>query len=58
MNRRDFIYAASVGAASATMPAMTVAQGNRESGNDAMRAGAKLRTITLEEHFGSPAWVL
>jgi uncharacterized protein len=56
MNRRDFISAASVGAASATMPAMTVAQGNRESGNDAMRAGAKLRTITLEEHFGSPAW--
>jgi predicted TIM-barrel fold metal-dependent hydrolase len=35
---------------------MTVAQGNRDSGNDAVRAGTKLRTITLEEHFGSPAW--
>jgi uncharacterized protein len=57
MNRRDFIYAASAGAASVTMPTMTVAQGNGETGNDALRAGAKLRTITLEEHFASPGWV-
>ncbi len=60
MNRRDFIYAASVGAASATMPTMTIAQGNhegnRESTNDAPQVGAKLRTITLEEHFASPGW--
>ncbi len=34
MNRRDFIYAASVGAASATIPTMTVAQDNRESRRD------------------------
>ena len=57
MNRRDFIYAASAGTASATIPAATVAQGNRESRNDAPRAGAKLRTITLEEHFVSPGFV-
>jgi uncharacterized protein len=57
MNRRDFIYAASVGAASATMPTMTVAQGNDEIRTDAPRVGAKLRTITLEEHFATPAWV-
>jgi uncharacterized protein len=56
MNRRDFIYAASVGAASATMPTMTVAQSNREIRNDAPQVGAKLRTITLEEHFASPGW--
>jgi hypothetical protein len=56
MNRRDFIYAASVGAASATMTATTVAQGNREIRNDAPQLGAKLRTITLEEHFASPGW--
>jgi hypothetical protein len=31
MNRRDFMYAASVGAASATMPIATVAQGNRDT---------------------------
>jgi len=57
MNRRDFIYAASAGAASATMPTMTVAQGNRESAVEAPQAKAKLRTITLEEHFASPAWI-
>ena len=57
MNRRDFICAASAGTASATIPAATVAQGNRESRNDAPRAGAKLRTITLEEHFVSPGFV-
>ncbi len=57
MNRRDFIYAASVGAASATMPTMTIAQGNRESTNDAPQVGAKLRTITLEEHFACPGWI-
>jgi hypothetical protein len=56
MNRRDFIYAASAGAASATMPTMTVAQGNREIANEAPRVEAKLRTITLEEHFASPGW--
>jgi uncharacterized protein len=56
MNRRDFIYAASAGAASATMPTMTVAQGNTEIRKDAPPPGAKLRTITLEEHFASPAW--
>jgi uncharacterized protein len=56
MNRRDFIYAASAGAASATMPTMTVAQGNREIGSDARPIGTKLRTITLEEHFASPGW--
>jgi hypothetical protein len=54
MNRRDFIYAASVGAASATMTTMTLAQGNREIRNDAPQVGAKLRTI--EEHFASPGW--
>ena len=53
MNRRDFIYAASVGAASATMPTVTVAQGNR----DTTQAGTKLRTITLEEHFVSPGFI-
>ena len=57
MNRRDFIYAATVGAASATIPTATVAQGNRETTNDAPRAGAKLRTITLEEHFASPGFI-
>jgi len=51
MNRRDFIYAASVGAASATMPAATVAQGNRDP------SSTKLRTITLEEHFASPGFI-
>ena len=57
INRRDFIYAASVGATSATMPTMTVAQGNREIRYEAPVAGAKLRTITLEEHFASPGWL-
>jgi len=57
MNRRDFIYAASGGAASATMPTMTVAQGQREIRYDAPQVGAKLRTITLEEHFASPGWL-
>jgi predicted TIM-barrel fold metal-dependent hydrolase len=56
MNRRDFIYAASVGAASATIPTMTVAQTGRESRNDAQQVGTKLRTITLEEHFATPEW--
>jgi uncharacterized protein len=57
MNRRDFIYAASIGAASATMPTMTLAQGNREIRNDVPQVGAKLRTITLEEHFASPGFL-
>jgi len=34
MNRRDFIYAASVGAVSAGMPAATIAQNDRAIGND------------------------
>jgi hypothetical protein len=57
MNRRDFIYAASAGAASATMPTMAVAQGNRETANEAPQTKVKLRTITLEEHFASPGWI-
>jgi len=56
MNRRDFIYAASAGAASATMPTMTVAQGDRGGGSAAPRGAVKLKTITLEEHFASPGW--
>ena len=56
MNRRDFIYAASAGAATATVPTMTVAQADRPSSTDAPPVGAKLRTITLEEHFASPGW--
>jgi hypothetical protein len=57
MNRRDFIRAASVGAASASVPTMTVAQNNSETGSKAPQAGTKLRTITLEEHFVSPGWL-
>lgn len=57
MNCRDFIYAASVGAASTTIPTMTVAQGSREIRSEAPQMGAKLRTITLEEHFASPGFV-
>jgi predicted TIM-barrel fold metal-dependent hydrolase len=57
MDRRDFIYAASVGAASATIPTMTVAQGNRETRNHTPQVWSKLRTITLEEHFVSPGFV-
>jgi uncharacterized protein len=56
MNRRDFIYATSVGAASATVPTITLAQDNRETRTEAPKGGPKLRTITLEEHFGSPGW--
>jgi predicted TIM-barrel fold metal-dependent hydrolase len=55
MNRRDFIYAASVGAASATMPTATVAQSNRDTISDTPQT--KLRTITLEEHFASPGFI-
>jgi uncharacterized protein len=57
MNRRDFIYAASAGAASTTIPAQTFAQANRDAGADTPKAGAKLRTITLEEHFVTPGFV-
>ena len=57
MNRRDFIYAASIGAASTTMPLVTVAQGNRDSMHAMQQKGAKLRTITLEEHFASPGFI-
>ena len=56
MNRRDFIYGAPIGAASATLPTMTVAQASREFKNDAPDIGARLKTITLEEHFVSPGW--
>ncbi len=57
MNRRDFIYAASAGAASATLGTAAVAQGNRTIVKDAPQPGTKLRTITLEEHFASPGFV-
>jgi hypothetical protein len=57
MNRRDFIYAASVGVASATIPITTLAQGSRDTTNDTPQKGAKLRTITLEEHFASPGFI-
>jgi uncharacterized protein len=56
MNRRDFIYAASVGTASAAMPTVTIAQNDRETKTDTLRAGTELRTITLEEHFVSPGF--
>jgi hypothetical protein len=56
MNRRDFIYAASVGAASATMPTATVAQSNRDT-SGTPHGRLKLRTITLEEHFASPGFI-
>jgi hypothetical protein len=57
MNRRDFLYAASVGAASATMPTSTIAQDNRNTMTDTPQVGTKLRTITLEEHFASPGFI-
>jgi predicted TIM-barrel fold metal-dependent hydrolase len=57
MNRRDFIYAASAGAASTTIPAQTFAQANRDAGAETPKAGAKLRTITLEEHFVTPGFI-
>jgi len=56
MNRRDFIYAASAGAASAAVPTITIAQGAAEARKDVPQGGAKLKTITLEEHFASPGW--
>src|SRR5579871_1496541 len=56
MNRRDFIYAASVGAASAAMSTEAVGQPSPETTPPAARAGAKLKTITLEEHFASPGF--
>jgi uncharacterized protein len=57
MNRRDFIYAASAGAASTTIPAQTFAQANRDTASEAPKAGTKLRTITLEEHFVTPGFI-
>jgi hypothetical protein len=59
MNRRDFIYAASAGAASAAaMPAATLAQNNPETRTEvAPQPGAKLRTITLEEHFATAGFI-
>jgi predicted TIM-barrel fold metal-dependent hydrolase len=57
MNRRDFICAASVGAASATMSIPAIAQGNRNTVSDVPQKGTKLRTITLEEHFTSPGFL-
>ena len=57
MNRRDFIYAASAGAASTSIPAQTLAQANRDTPGEAPKAGVKMRTITLEEHFASPGFI-
>jgi uncharacterized protein len=57
MNRRDFICAASGGAASATIPGQVFAEADREQKIDVPRSGAKLRTITLEEHFASPGFI-
>jgi predicted TIM-barrel fold metal-dependent hydrolase len=59
MNRRDFIYAASAGAASAAaMPTATLAQNNPETKSEATpQPSATLRTITLEEHFASPGFI-
>jgi uncharacterized protein len=54
MNRRDFIYAASVGAASAAMPAAAIAQNDRDI---RPQVATRLRTITLEEHFASPGFI-
>ena len=57
MNRRDFIYAASAGAASAAAsPVATFAQNNPAAAPDARQSAVKLRTITLEEHFATPAF--
>jgi hypothetical protein len=57
MNRRDFICAASGGAASATIPGQVFAEADREQKSDTPHSGAKLRTITLEEHFASPGFI-
>ncbi|AMN44526.1 amidohydrolase family protein [Rhodoplanes sp. Z2-YC6860] len=57
MNRRDFIYAASAGAASTTIPSQTFAQANRENTSEAPKPKSKLRTITLEEHFITPGFI-
>src|SRR3974390_3447886 len=57
MNRRDFIHAASIGAASVTMSVQTFAQGNGDTSSEAPQARAKLRTITLEEHFITPGFI-
>jgi uncharacterized protein len=57
MNRRDFISAASVGAASVTIPAQAFALGNGDTRREAPQLEAKLRTITLEEHFASPGFI-
>jgi len=46
-----------VGAVAATMPMVTVAQGDRKFMIDMSGDGAKLRTITLEEHFASPGFI-
>jgi len=57
MNRRDFIHAASAGAASvAASPVATLAQNNTSAATEAPQPGTKLRTITLEEHFATPAF--
>ena len=57
MNRRDFIYAASAGAASAAAsPVATLAQNNPAAAPDTRQPAVKLRTITLEEHFATPAF--
>lgn len=57
MNRRDFIYAASAGAASAAAsPVAALAQNDPAAPADARQSAVKLRTITLEEHFATPAF--
>ena len=57
INRRDFIYAASAGAASAAAsPVATFAQNNPAAAPDVRQSAVKLRTITLEEHFATPAF--
>jgi len=57
MNRRDFIYAATAGAASAAMPGTTLAQSTRNDTSNMPQKGTTLRTITLEEHFASPGFL-
>ena len=57
MNRRDFISAASVVAASVAVPAGTLAQADHDAGGKPPQPDVKLRTITLEEHFVSPGFV-
>ena len=61
MNRRDFMTAASAGAASATMATTTLAQTTRDGPQEQpapkAKDGSGLRTITLEEHYASPGFI-